>query len=172
MNFAIIGCGLIGQKRLRALQKEHTILATADVNLDRAKALAQQAPGAIATAEWREAIDVPGVDAVIVATTNNWLAPITIAAAEAGKHVLVEKPAGRTGAELRPALDAAERTRAYVQVGFNHRFHPGLQKAKAIVESGVLGPLMFIRGRYGHGGRVGYDREWRADPVIAGGGEL
>ena len=172
MNFAIIGCGLIGQKRLRALQKEHNILATADVNLDRAKSLAQQAPGAIATAEWREAVELPGVDAVIVATTNNWLAPITIAAAQAGKHVLVEKPAGRTGAELRPALDAAERTRAYVQVGFNHRFHPGLQKAKAIVESGVLGPLMFIRGRYGHGGRVGYDREWRADPVIAGGGEL
>src|SRR6185295_2401631 len=58
------------------------------------------------------------------------------------------------------------------QVGFNHRFHPALQKAREIVDTGALGPLMFIRGRYGHGGRTGYDREWRADPAISGGGEL
>ena len=40
------------------------------------------------------------------------------------------------------------------------------------MDAGVAGPLMFVRGRYGHGGRVGYEREWRADPDIAGGGEL
>jgi predicted dehydrogenase len=172
MNFAIIGCGLIGQKRLRALREHHSIIATADVNRERAEALATQYPNALATTDWKEAIHLPAVDAVIVATTNDWLAPITLAAAELGKHVLVEKPAARTSAELRPILAAAERTGACVQVGFNHRFHPGLRKAREIFESGAMGPLMFIRGRYGHGGRVGYDREWRADPEISGGGEL
>ena len=59
-----------------------------------------------------------------------------------------------------------------VKVGFNHRFHPALLKAREIIDSGDIGELMFIRGRYGHGGRVGYDREWRADPKLSGGGEL
>ena len=45
-----------------------------------------------------------------------------------------------------------------MRVGFNHRYHPALQKARELVDRGALGPLMFIRGRYGHGGRVGYDR--------------
>jgi predicted dehydrogenase len=172
MNFAIIGCGLIGQKRLRALRQQHSIIATADLNLPRAEALAAQCPGAVSTADWSEAVHHPSVEAVIVATTNNWLAPITLASVQAGKHVLVEKPAARTAEELRPALAAARNTGAQVQVGFNHRFHPALQKAREIFETGALGPLMFIRGRYGHGGRIGYDREWRADPAIGGGGEL
>ena len=47
-----------------------------------------------------------------------------------------------------------------------------LQRARALIDEGALGPLMFLRGRYGHGGRVGYDREWRADPARSGGGEL
>ena len=59
-----------------------------------------------------------------------------------------------------------------MRVGYNHRFHPALRKAREIVDSGASGPLMFLRGRYGHGGRKGYDREWRADPKLSGGGEL
>jgi predicted dehydrogenase len=69
-------------------------------------------------------------------------------------------------------LAAAARTGVLVRVGYNHRFHPGLQKARALVDAGAIGPLMFIRARYGHGGRVGYDREWRADARLSGGGEL
>jgi predicted dehydrogenase len=69
-------------------------------------------------------------------------------------------------------LAAAKKGAVCVWVGFNHRFHPAIQKAREIVNAGALGPLMFIRARYGHGGRPGYDREWRADPGISGGGEL
>jgi predicted dehydrogenase len=57
-------------------------------------------------------------------------------------------------------------------VGFNHRFHPAAQKAREILDAGGCGDIMFLRGRYGHGGRVGYDKEWRADPAKSGGGEL
>jgi predicted dehydrogenase len=59
-----------------------------------------------------------------------------------------------------------------VKVGFNHRFHPGLRRLAEEVHSGRHGDLLFVRGRYGHGGRIGYDREWRADPARSGGGEL
>ncbi len=58
-----------------------------------------------------------------------------------------------------------------VKVGFNHRYHPAMLKAKEIMEREETGEVMFIRGRYGHGGRVGYDREWRADASLSGGGE-
>jgi predicted dehydrogenase len=69
-------------------------------------------------------------------------------------------------------MAAAKAHNVQVRVGFNHRYHRSLLKAKKIVDSGILGELMFIRARYGHGGRIGYDREWRANPVISGGGEL
>jgi predicted dehydrogenase len=59
-----------------------------------------------------------------------------------------------------------------VRIGYNHRYHPALQKTRQLLDSGEMGPLMFLRARYGHGGRKGYDREWRADPALSGGGEL
>ncbi|MGZ8847848.1 MAG: Gfo/Idh/MocA family protein, partial [Pyrinomonadaceae bacterium] len=59
-----------------------------------------------------------------------------------------------------------------VRVGFNHRYHPALQKAHDLFKKGLLGKMMFVRGRYGHGGRLGYEKEWRADPNLSGGGEL
>ena len=114
----------------------------------------------------------PEVDVVVVATLHDTLAAITLAAVKAGKHVLVEKPAARSTAELEPVMAAAKKHGVKVHVGFNHRYHRALRKAKEIVDSGALGELMFIRARYGHGGRVGYDREWRADPALSGGGEL
>jgi predicted dehydrogenase len=171
LGVAIVGCGLIGRKRAAALPGGR-LVACADVVLDRARALASTAPGAAAVARWQEAVTERGVDIVVVATTNESLAEITRAALDAGKHVLVEKPAARTVSELDPLLAAARARGLRVRVGFNHRFHPALQKAHGIVASGALGPLMFIRGRYGHGGRVGYEQEWRADPARSGGGEL
>ena len=59
-----------------------------------------------------------------------------------------------------------------VKVGFNHRFHPAILDLASEVHSGRHGELMHLRARYGHGGRLGYDREWRAQPERSGGGEL
>jgi predicted dehydrogenase len=142
------------------------------VDRPRAEALAGTSAGAEAADDWRAAIDRADVGLVIVATTNDALADIARAAVEAGKHVLIEKPAGRSVAEIDELIDAARRHRRLVRVGFNHRYHPALRKARELFEAGELGDLMFVRGRYGHGGRPGYDKEWRADPVRSGGGEL
>lgn len=166
---AIVGCGLIGRKRAQALAGAR-LVACADVVQARAEALAP--PGAFASPDWREAIGRDGVDIVVVATTNDKLAEIAVAALDAGRHVLVEKPAGRSVREVDAVIDAAARNRRLVRVGFNHRYHPALRKAKELVEAGAVGEMMFVRGRYGHGGRLGYEKEWRADPEMSGGGEL
>jgi predicted dehydrogenase len=128
--------------------------------------------GAEVVRDWRELVCSPSVDVVIVATLHDSLAEITRAAVEAGKHVLVEKPAARSCAELEPVMAVAGKHRVKIHVGFNHRYHRSLRKAKEIVESGLLGELMFIRARYGHGARIGYEKEWRANPALSGGGEL
>lgn len=166
----IIGCGLIGQKRAKSLG-EGRLVACADVNEVRAKALAGNS-GAKVFGDWRGLLALPAVEVVVIATLHDSLAEITLAAIEAGKHVLVEKPAARNPAELEPVMAAAERHGVKVHVGFNHRYHRAFRKARELFEAGALGELMFIRARYGHGGRVGYDKEWRANPELSGGGEL
>lgn len=166
----IIGCGLIGRKRAASIAPAR-LVACADVFPERARDLARTA-GAVPIDRWEDLVARRDVDIVVVATTNDALAAVSMAAITAGKHVLVEKPAARTVAEIEPLIAAARAHDRRVRVGFNHRCHPALLQARSLIDAGTLGPLMFIRGRYGHGGRVGYDREWRADPARSGGGEL
>jgi predicted dehydrogenase len=170
LKVGIIGAGLIGRKRAANLAGA-TLVAVADRSRERAEKLAAD-HGAQVEATATSLVARRDVDAVIVATTNDALASSAIAALEAGKHVLVEKPAGRRPSEIEAQRRAAEQAGRVLRVGFNHRFHPALQRAKAILAGGELGPLLYIRACYGHGGRPGYDREWRADPSSAGGGEL
>jgi predicted dehydrogenase len=170
--FGVIGCGLIGRKRVLGLGRNPPLLYTCDLDATRAADLARLAPGCTGVTDFNVVLADPRVTAVIVATLNASLAPITLAAVRAGKHVLVEKPGALQAAELRTIQQAARQTGARVRIGYNHRFHPALQKTRELIDAGQLGPLMFLRARYGHGGRQGYDREWRADPKLSGGGEL
>jgi predicted dehydrogenase len=172
VNYAIVGCGLIGKKRLAALPPGSQLVVACDTNLQRAQALVELAKTGRAVTDFKEAVADPQVQAVIVATINSTLAEISEAAIRAGKHVIVEKPAGISVAQIDNLIALEKKHGVCVRVGFNHRFHPAFVKAREIFESGVMGELMFIRARYGHGGRVGYDKEWRADPKLAGGGEL
>ncbi|MGC9985659.1 MAG: Gfo/Idh/MocA family oxidoreductase [Polyangia bacterium] len=170
MNVGIVGCGLTGRKRAQSLGAGK-LVACSDAVLDRAQAVAAE-HGAQAVADWREMVTRPEVQMVVVATTHDGLAPVTLAAVEAGKHVLVEKPAARRASELAAVIEAARSRGVLVRVGFNHRYHPALRKAHEMFVAGAVGPLMYLRARYGHGGRVGYQKEWRARPEVSGGGEL
>jgi predicted dehydrogenase len=167
----IVGCGLIGQKRAKALGHGGRLVACCDLEVLRAKNLAGT-NGTLVYRDWRELVRSPLVDVVIAATYHDSLPEIVLASAEAGKHVLVEKPAARSSTELEPVIELVAKRGVKVHVGFNHRYHQSLRKAKELVSSGALGDLMFLRARYGHGARVGYDKEWRADPALSGGGEL
>ena len=170
-GIGIIGCGMVGKKRAKAIGTGGRLVACADIDVGSARNLANTS-GAEVFGDWRELIGLPEVEVVVIATLHDSLAEITLAAVEAGKHVLVEKPAARSVAELEMVMAATEKYGVKVHVGFNHRYHHALRKAKEIVDSGKLGDLMFIRARYGHGARLGYDREWRANPILSGGGEL
>ena len=171
LGVAFIGCGLIGHKRAGALSGCR-LVACADIVKERAEDFVRKWPGVEVAQDWRGAVERPDVDMVMVATTHNALSEVTLGAVRAGKHVLVEKPGARNVSEIDPVIAAAEKMGVLVRVGFNHRYHPTFIKAREIVASGEMGHLMFIRACYGHGGRIGYEKEWRADKDIAGGGEL
>lgn len=104
--------------------------------------------------------------------TSHAVSAIAIACPEVGKHVLIENPGGRNLAEISTTRKAADTAGRSQKNGYNHRLHPAIMKARQIVDRGELGPLMFIRGRYGHDGRPGYEEEWRFERSISGAGEL
>jgi predicted dehydrogenase len=168
--FAIVGCGLIGSRRARTLSKGALKLVY-DIDPEKARALAKSYD-ARAVSSPEEVWADPEIDAVIVSTNNSALAPITHAGVRAGKHVLVEKPGAIRSEQLAQIESAAVATGSLVRIGYNHRFHPAFLKIRELMRTEALGETMFLRARYGHGGRVGYEREWRADPKLSGGGEL
>ncbi|MBI4634981.1 MAG: Gfo/Idh/MocA family oxidoreductase [Candidatus Rokubacteria bacterium] len=173
LGVGVVGCGAIGLRRatVAASHPASRVVAVADLEPARAREAAEAA-GAQTLAGWREVVRHPEVDVVIVATTHDWLAPISIAALEAGKHVLCEKPMAAGSREAGELVAAVRRTGRFLKVGFNHREHPAIRQAHDLAVRGEVGDIYFIRCRYGHGGRPGYEREWRMDPERSGGGEL
>lgn len=171
MRVAIVGCGFIGQKRAKNLAG-CDFVACVDQVKERAENLAKQYPNCEAYTDCQAMLARDDIDIVVIATLHATLAEIGLAAVRAGKHVLLEKPAGRHSQELEPLMQMAAQNTVIARVGFNHRYHRALRKARELVQAGELGELMFIRARYGHGGRIGYDQEWRAQPALSGGGEL
>jgi predicted dehydrogenase len=170
LRVAIVGCGLIGNKRADALSAGDELLGAFDPVAERAQALAARR-GARVCASLEELLSLRP-EVLIVAVTHDQLAQLAERGVAAGAHVLIEKPAGMGTTEIRRLKDAAAASGRRVKVGFNHRFHPALSDLAAEVSSGGHGDLMHLRARYGHGGRPGYDREWRADSRRSGGGEL
>ena len=169
---AIVGAGLVGAKRAAALPAGSDLRTVFDPVPERARAVAESRPGATTTDSVEAAIDDSAVSLVIVATPHGRLASIATAALQRGRDVLVEKPGGDSLRALLELRDAARAAGRRVRVGFNHRFHPAVLRVKDDVGSGQYGPVFGIRARYGHGGRVGYEREWRAQREVSGGGEL
>jgi predicted dehydrogenase len=172
MRIGIVGCGLIGTRRAAvAVEAGDVVVIVADVAEDRAAAVAGTAHSAW-TASWSDVVARDDLDVVVVSTSNDRLAEVSVAALRSGKHVLCEKPLGRNSAEAAAIVDAAEASGKLLKVGFNHRHHPAIAAGHALVEKGGIGSVFAIRALYGHGGRAGYEREWRADPTRSGGGEL
>lgn len=170
LRVAIVGCGLIGAKRAAALGREDELVACCDLDGEAAQRLASQ-HGCVACATFEELLALRA-DVVIVATVHSSLAQLAEQALLAGADVLLEKPAAVSTAQVDALIGCERETGRLVKVGFNHRFHPGTMRAAQEVHSGRHGELLHLRARYGHGGRPGYEREWRSDPARSGGGEL
>ena len=174
LGVGVVGCGAIGGRRAGQLPHGLQLAACYDVDRARAEELTRTAgtPSTAVASSVEELLDDPAVQLVIVATVHEALAAVALRAVEAGRHVLVEKPGAVSAAELRAVRDVAVARGVCARVGFNHRFHPAILQLLEAVRGGAFGGLLFVRARYGHGGRVGYEREWRADRNVSGGGEL
>jgi predicted dehydrogenase len=170
LRVAIVGCGLIGHKRAQALAASDVLVGVTDT----AEPAATRLAGEFGVPACRDVDELLAFapDVVVVAVTHDHLASLAERALAAGAHVLVEKPAALSVAQVDQLADAATASGRLVKVGFNHRFHPGIERCAHEVLSGAHGELMHVRGRYGHGGRLGYEQEWRTQPSRSGGGEL
>lgn len=171
MKIAIVGAGLIGRKRALNLPVGIELVVVCDINEEKGKQFASDFDCRCESG-WENVVKDPEVDAVMVATTHDWLVPIGCGAISNGKHVLLEKPGARNLEEFDKLYDAFKKKPAVVAFGYNHRYHPGILKAKELIDSRQFGEVMFIRAKYGHGARLGYEKEWRFVKEISGGGEL
>jgi predicted dehydrogenase len=174
MNIGLIGAGSIGKQWASAAKKTKAVslLAVADVDQHSAQAIAQGFEGCVAVSDAKDIFANPDIQGVVIATPHKWLAPMAKSALLAGKHVLCEKPGGISSAEVRANIELAKTKKLTHMIGFNHRYHPAFMEAKKRFDAGEIGELMFVRARYGFGGRPGYEKEWRFSKEIGGGGEL
>ena len=172
MRVGIIGAGLQGGRRAQAIKEAgDELVIMADIEYKRAKLLAD-AMKCQATDKWQNVATGENIEIVVVCTPPHLHELISLSALRQGKHVLCEKPLARTVEEAEKMVDAARDNSVKLKCGFNHRHHPGMVRARDWVDSGCIGEIRAIRCRYGIGGRPGYEKEWRMNPEISGGGQL
>lgn len=173
MNVGIIGAGYIGAKRAEIIGnlKKDKVVSVFDVDANKSLALAKKF-GASVAASSGDIFKDKKIDAVIIATISSASAQLCLEAIRNKKNVLCEKPLGINYEEARKIFLAAKKNGVTLKGGFNHRFYSAIKKAHDLVKSGAIGELMYMRAVYGHGGRQGYDLEWRMNKQLSGGGEL
>lgn len=136
LRIAVIGCGLVAQvmhlPHLRELDDRFEIAALCDLSREVLDALGSYYGVDRRVVDWREIVASPDIDAILIATTGSH-APPAVAALEAGKHVLVEKPMCYTLDEADAMIAAAERSRTTLMVAYMKRYDPGYRAARDIV---------------------------------------
>jgi predicted dehydrogenase len=172
MQLGLIGCGGIGAIRAEAMSQAATVnlAALSDLDQPRAQALANQFGGDV-VADWRDMLNRPDIDAVVVSTPPSIHTEMCVAALQAGKHVLCEKPLARNPDECRQILAAAAESGKQIATGFNYRFYPSIKKAREIFDSGLIGKLDHIRSYTGYSA-TDHDHAWLHDATVMGGGAL
>ncbi len=172
-NVLIIGAGKIGSIRAKVAKKlsSKSNLYIFDTDLDKAKVLAQEVNGKIVYS-LNEGLKNKNIQIVIVSVINKNTKDVCISALRNKKHVLCEKPMGTGFKEALQIYKAVEKFKVKFKCGFNHRYHPAIQEAYKLCSQKKIGKILYVKGSYGHGGRKGYDKEWRAKKSLSGGGEL
>ena len=158
----ILGCGKIAQVRHipeYAENKNAQILGFYDINLARAKELAETYGGTVYESA-EELLANPEIDAVSICTANFAHAELTIAALNAGKHVLCEKPMAITLADCEAMVEAAKKNGKYLMIGHNQRLAKAHATARKLIEDGLIGNIVTFRTTFGHGG----PETWSVDP--------
>lgn len=150
VRVGIIGCGGIANgKHLPSLSKLSNVelVTFCDIEVEKAKAAADKygVPGATVYSDYEKLLSDGGTDVIHVCTPNASHAPITIAALEAGNHVMCEKPIAKTAADARKMVDAAKKSGKKLTVGYNNRYRQDSLYLKKVIESGELGEIYFAK---------------------------
>lgn len=149
-KIGIIGCGGIANgKHMPALKNQPNaeMVAFCDIVEERAKEAAEKfgVPGAKVYTDYKELLKDESIEVVHVCTPNDSHADISIAAMEAGKHVMCEKPMAKTAADARRMRDAAKRTGRKLSIGYQNRFRADSQYLKKICSEGELGEIYYAK---------------------------
>jgi UDP-N-acetylglucosamine 3-dehydrogenase len=161
IKVGVIGCGSIAKHRHLpeyARNEQVEIVAVCDIVEDRVNEFAVQY-NAKAYTNFEELLADSNIDAVSVCTPNYLHAPISIAALNAGKHVLCEKPMATSREEAEKMIEAANINGKKLMIAHNQRFVPSHQKARKLIDNGEVGKIYSFRTAFGHGGPEG----WSAD---------
>ncbi len=169
LSCGIVGYGYMGEIR-RAVIERHPqdlkLIGICDAN----EAVRNQIHGCPTFAR-PEDLFSQRPDIVFVCTPNCFSPEICIKALDQGRHVFCEKPPGRDVQDIKNIMEY-EKGSVKLMFGFNHRFHPGIIKAKVIIESGRFGQIINLRGLYGKSGGKRFRHSWRNNAEISGGGIL
>jgi len=176
LRVGIIGYGKVGRVRHECVRDNRNLrlLGICDTDPEVLNPLGEilQNPGGICSSDFRSILNAQP-DLVFVCTPNCYIPEIAIEAIVRGIHVFGEKPPGRNVEDAKAIHEATKISPGVkVQFGFNHRYHAAVCEAKAIVDSGRLGKVMWMRGIYGKAGGPGYDMNWRNNREMSGGGIL
>ena len=168
MRVVVIGCGLIGRKRLEAIKLLDEAALAATIDPVRAPTPEAGAP------HYRSLRELPpeSYDAAIIAVPHDAAPAVTEAILAAGKPVLVEKPLATSQAVARKLEKLADKVPSPSFVGYNYRFLPTVREVMRIAADGLLGRLRSIDMLIGHGGHPESGKGWKLDPRRAGGGVL
>jgi predicted dehydrogenase len=168
LRVAVIGAGLIGRQRARALMSLSDVELVATVDPVADPPVDAAAPHFASLGE----IPTDSYDAAVVAVPHDLAVPLAAQVMESGRPVLVEKPLGTTGAEARHLERLGNAVAMPSFVGYNYRFIPSVSRLLVCVGSGDLGRLRTLDLLVGHGGHPGSADGWKLDPARAGGGVL
>jgi UDP-N-acetylglucosamine 3-dehydrogenase len=163
LKVAVIGCGSIARRRHLPeyhAEKNVEIVAVCDVVKERAEEMVSLYGGKAYT-DYLDLLDVAEIDAVSVCLPNALHAPVSIAALNAGKHVLCEKPMATSREEAEAMNQAAVVNDKKLMIAHNQRFVASHVKAKELIESGEVGKIYSFRTTFGHPG----PEQWSIDGV-------
>ena len=175
VRWGIIGCGQISYDRMMpALEMAENceLVALFDPDAARLERAHAKAPTAHRRQTLESLLADDDIQAVYIATPNNLHAEQAVAAAAAGKHVLVEKPMALDAAQGQQMVDAAARAGVKLMVAYMTLFNPAFQAAQRLAQSGALGEIVSVRGRHSYPmapDALSPANAWRLDPAFGGG---
>ena len=170
LTCAIIGYGYMGVIRRQLVEQHPALELSVICETDPEKLAGEQ--NFTVVRDFKDVLE-SDVQAVFICTPNQLIPDLTVKCLNKGKHVFCEKPPGRTVEDIQRMCDAEQQNQGTkLMFGFNHRYHPGVLRAKSIVDSGRLGNVVALRGLYGKSGGKNFAQSWRNNFSVSGCGIL